>query len=169
MSPTGVAALFLLALMVDYAAFLPTALGDRLAFCLALVAIRVGFNDSQLDKWTVERLEAFIDFAKDAAGDAYIANAVTSQVLGIFVGILFFYVVGCMVPDRFSSRLGRYATLGFPPGKPRSINYKLWLCAFGLGLMGELPNGWIGDLTMFFIGLFTAICTPLPNLIFGVS
>ena len=171
MSPTGVASLLLLALVIDYSSLGPDSWRDKIAFCLAVVGIRVGFNGSQLDRWTFDRLAGFIDFAKDQAGDAYIARAITSQLIGIFVGCLFVYVILCLLPEWrwIKKKLGPAASIAFPSGSRFRLNGRLWLCAFFLGLMAELANGWVGGLTTGFVDLLTRIETPLPNLIFGVS
>lgn len=168
MSPTAVAALFLLALVIDYLSIGPNSIRDRVAFCFAVVAWRVGFNGSQLDRWTVERLSAFINYGKSAAGDAYIANAVTSAVIGLFVGVLFIYTIGCLLPDKFSKRLGRVAAMALPTTGIHRLNYKLWGCAFALGVLGDLPNGWVGQLAGGFVDLLTTLVTPVPNIVFGV-
>lgn len=171
MSPTGVASLLLLALVIDYSSLGPNSIRDKIAFCFAVVAIRVGFNGSQLDRWTVDRLAGFIDFAKDQAGDAYIARAVTNQVIGIFVGILFIYVILCLLPEWkwVTKKVGPAANIAFPTSSRFRLNGRLWICAFFLGLMAELANGWIGDMTTGFVNILTTIETPVPNIIFGVS
>src|SRR5687767_15803921 len=100
MSPTGVAVLLLLALVVDYMSVGPNSLRDRLAFLLALPAVREGFNDSPLDRWTVGALSGAIDTLKGMTGGAYIAGAVTSVVVGALVGVLFIYTVGARSEER---------------------------------------------------------------------
>src|SRR5690348_8491580 len=114
MSPTGVAVLLMLALVTDYLSVGPNSIRDRLAFLLALPAIREGFNDGPLDNWTVNALSKAIDGLKGAAHGSYIAGAVTSVVLGAGVGILAIYTLGALLPTKANKKLGRFAQITFP-------------------------------------------------------
>jgi hypothetical protein len=58
MSPTATALVLLLALVVDYMSVGPNSIRDRIAFLLAVPAIREGFNGSPLDGWTVDLLRS---------------------------------------------------------------------------------------------------------------
>lgn len=167
MSPTGVAVLLLLALVVDYMSVGPNSVRDRLAFLLGLVAVREGFNDSPLDRWTVGALTGAIDTMKSLAGGAYIAGAITQVVLSAAVGILAIYTVGALMPDKLSTKLGRFATIRFPDSAMHRINYKLWLCAILLGLLADLPGGVVGGILDGSIAALTRLFSPIPNLLFG--
>ncbi len=114
MSPTGVAVLLMLALVVDYLSIGPNSIRDRLAFCLALPAIRQGFNDGPIDRWTVEALSNGIEALKNVAGGSYLAAAITSVVLGAGVTILAIYTVGALLPAKASKKLGRFAAIQLP-------------------------------------------------------
>ncbi|MGX6605685.1 hypothetical protein ACWKSP_26660 [Micromonosporaceae bacterium Da 78-11] len=167
MSPTGVAILLLLALVVDYMSVGPNSIRDRLAFLLGLVAIRQGFNGSPLDNWTVGALTGAINQLKGMAGNAYIAGAITQVVLSAVVGILAIYTVGALLPDKMQTKLGAFAKISFPPSATHRINYKLWLMAILLGLLADLPGGVVGGILNGAISALTEIFQPLPNFLFG--
>lgn len=167
MSPTGVAVLLLLALVVDYMSVGPNSIRDRLAFLMGLVAVREGFNGSPLDRWTVDALSGAINSLKNMAGGAYIAGAATQVVLSAGVGILAIWTVGAMMPTKAQARLGRFATIGFRDSAMHRLNYQLWTCAVLLGLLADLPGGAIGGLLSGAIAALTEIFQPLPNFLFG--
>jgi hypothetical protein len=169
MSPTGVAVLLMLALVVDYLSLGPNSIRDRLAFFLALPAIREGFNDGPLDRFTVGALSVVIDAAKKATGGSYIAGAVTSVVLGAAVTCLFIYTIGALLPNKASAKLGRWATISFPTVPMHRINTKLWICATLLALLADLPQGWAGDLIRGAIATLTGWVATVPGLLFGVN
>lgn len=166
-SPTGVAILLLLALVIDYMSFGPDSLRDRLAFLIGLVAIYQGFNGSPLDHWTVGAATSGINDLKHMAGNAYIAGATTQIVLSAFVGILAIYTVGALLPIKAQARLGKFATISFPNSSMHRINYKLWTMAILLGLLGDLPGGIVGGALHGGISILTEVFQPLPNLLFG--
>lgn len=169
MSPTGVAVLLLLALVVDWMSVGPNSIRDRLAFLMGLAAIQQGFDGSPLDRWTVEMLSALIDRLKEMAGGAYIAGAVTSFVLAGAIGVLAIYTVGLLLPDKMSGKLGPWAGKTFPTSPIYRINTRLWGCAILLGLLADLPNGLVGGALDMFIRLTLEICQPIPNMLFGVA
>ncbi len=169
MSPTGVAVVLLLALVVDYLSIGPNSIRDRLAFLLAVPAIREGFNDGPLDRFTVGFLSGVIDAAKHAAGASYIAGAITSVVLGAAVTCLAIYTIGALLPDKTSAKLGRFAAISFPTTPIHRINIKLWICAALLALLADLPQGWTGDAIRGAIDTLTGWVGILPNALFGVS
>ncbi|MFC6017199.1 hypothetical protein ACFP2T_13405 [Plantactinospora solaniradicis] len=169
MSPTAVAVLLLLALVVDYMSVGPNSLRDRLAFLMAVPAVREGFNDSPLDRWTVDSLTGLIEGLLDKTGSAYIAGASVNAVLGAAVGCLFLYTVGCLLPVKASKRLGRFAALTFPASSAGRLNTKLWICAVLLGLLSDLPGGAVGDVTVWSIDLLTNLVSPLPEWLFGAA
>jgi hypothetical protein len=167
MSPTSVAVLLLLALVVDYMSVGPNSIRDRLAFLLGLVAIRQGFDGSPLDRWTVGALSGAIDTLKNMAGGAYIAGAATQVVLSATVGILAIYTIGALMPDKLAVKFGRFAGIRFPDSAIHRINYKLWVMAILLGLLADLPGGAVGGLLNGSIAALTEIVQPLPNFLFG--
>lgn len=169
MSPTGVAVLLMLALVVDYMSVGPNSIRDRLAFLLALPAVREGFNGSPLDQWTVQALSNGINALKGMASGAYIAGAITSVVLSALVGVLAIYTVGCLLPDKFATKLGRFATINFPQSALHRINYKLWGCAVLLGMLADLPGGFVGSILRGFINIVSGVDTAIPYAMFGVS
>ncbi len=167
MSPTGEAALLLLALVVDYMSWGPNSIRDRLPFLGAIVAFRQGFNGSELDKWTVNLAGDGIDMLKNMAGGAYIAGAATQVVVSVIVGVLAIYTVGCLLPVRSSSKLGDWAKFNFPNSPAKRINWKLWVMAAILGMTAELPGGFVGTVLTTAINGLTTVVTPLPNWFFG--
>lgn len=180
MSPTAVAIVLLLALVVDWMSVGPNSIRDRIAFCLGLPAIFEGFNGGPLDRWTVGVLAAVIDKLKAAAGDAYIAGAVTEKVIAALVGLLFIYTIGVLMPEKWSTKLGPYARLAFSgrgggPAGPgmggaagqKRLNWRLWTCAVLLGVLCELPGGLVGELLRTFVWVLDSIAAPLPAALFG--
>lgn len=168
MSPTGVVVLLMVALVVDYMSVGPDSFRDRLAFLLALPAIREGFNGSPLDRWTVDALSGGIDMLKEAASGAYVAGAITSFVLGAAIIVLAIYTVGALLPDKLSAKLGRFAAIRFPASAVHRINYKLWLCAALLGMLADLARGPMGEILRGAIDLVARFASLVPGL-FGVS
>lgn len=169
MSPTAVAVLLLLALVVDYMSVGPNSIRDRLAFLLALPAIRQGFDGSPIDKWTVGQAHDAIQQLLDSTGSAYIAGASVNAVLGAAVGILAIYTVGCLLPVKASKKLGRFATLTFAQSPLYRLNWRLWIAAILLGLMADLPGGVVGALTRGGIDFLTGWASLLPAFLFGAS
>ncbi|MEV4708886.1 hypothetical protein [Actinoplanes sp. NPDC049316] len=169
MSPTGVAVVLLLALVVDYMSVGPDSLRDRLAFLLAVPGFRDGFNGSPLDAWTVQRLHDAIGFLLEQTDGAYIAGASINVLIGAGVGILALYTVGCLLPVKAASKLGRFAAMTFPTSAIRRLNWKLWLCAFLLGILADLGRGVIGEATEGAVVALTDLVGPLPILLFGAA
>ena len=167
MSPTATAMVLLLALVVDYMSVGPNSIRDRIAFLLAVPAIREGFNGSPLDGWTVDTLRRVITQLLDATGGAYIAGASANLLIGAAVGVLWIYTVGCLLPVRFSKKLGRFATLTFPQSALFRLNGKLWFAAILLGMLADLPRGIVGELTNGFVNFLTGVVAPIPTVLFG--
>jgi hypothetical protein len=169
MSPTTVAILLLLALIVDYMSVGPNSIRDRIAFVVAVPTIREGFDGSPLDQKTVETLGGLIQGLLDSTGGAYIAGASVNTVIGAGIGLLWIYALGCMLPVKASKRLGRFATLAFPQSPLYRLNVRLWIVAVLLGLMSDLPGGLIGDVTRALVDLAAQLVAPLPALLFGAA
>lgn len=167
MSPTGVAVLLLLAVAIDYISIGPNWLRDRVAFLMAQAAIYEGFNGSQLDRWTLERLTGVIQWGLDRTGDAYIAAASAAALVGILVGAVWLYGLACLLPAKASKRIGRMATVNFPPSGVWALNTKLWVVATTLALFGDVPLGWIGDLTSGTNQVLADAFAPLPGFLLG--
>jgi hypothetical protein len=167
MSPTDVAVLLLLAVAVDYISIGPNWFRDRVAFLMAIAALYEGFNDSTIDYWTLARVTGFIQWALDQAGDAYIAGAIPAFIVGILVGTVWLYGLGCLLPNKLSKKFGRLATVTFPPSGVWAINWRLWAVAAALGLFGDVPLGWVGDLTGGTNAFLAGFFAPLPSLLLG--
>jgi hypothetical protein len=167
MSPTATAMVLLLALVVDWMSVGPNSIRDRLAFLLAVPAIREGFNGSPLDGWTVDTLRQLVQSLLDATKGAYIAGASINLLLGGLVGILWLYTVGCLLPMKASKKLGRFATLTFPQSAMHRLNGRLWIAAILLGMLADLPRGIVGELTLGSVDFMTGIVAPIPTMLFG--
>ncbi|MFD1085203.1 hypothetical protein [Micromonospora andamanensis] len=169
MSPTAVAILLLLALIIDYMSVGPNSIRDRLAFIVAVPTIREGFDGSPLDEKTVETLGSIIESLLDSTGGAYIAGASVNTVIGAGIGLLWIYAVGCMLPVKTSKKLGRFATLAFPQSPLYRLNARLWIVAVLLGLMSDLPGGLVGDVTRALVDIAATLVAPLPAILFGAA
>lgn len=169
LSPTGVAVLLLLALVVDYLSVGPDSIRDRLAFFLALPAIYEGFNGSPLDMWTVEKLTGVIQAGLDMTGTAYIAAASASVVLGAGIAIYAIYTVGVLLPTKLSSKMGRFAAMSWPQSGIHRLNWQLWLAAILLGMLCDLPTGMVGNILRWCIQALVGLVSVVPNWLFGVS
>jgi hypothetical protein len=171
MSPTGVAVLLFLAFAVDFISFFPNWLRDRIAFTMYIAAIYEGFNGSQLDAWTLERATGTVRWALDQPifTGAYIVGASASAIIGILVGAIWVYGLGCLLPSKASKRLGRFASVNFPPSGVWAVNGRLLAVAVILGLFGDVPLAWVGDVTSGSNELLAQMYAPLPRLLLGGS
>lgn len=169
MSPTGTAVLLFLALVVDYMSVGPNSLRDRLAFLMGVAAIRDGFNGSPADRWTVGMATRGIELLLDSppVSGSYLAGAAVNVLVGAAVGLLFIYTVGCLLPLKAAKKVGRFATLTFPQSPVYRINWKLWIAAILLGMLADLPAGFIGGLTEGSVVFLTGLFAPLPEWMFG--
>lgn len=169
MSPTGVAVLLLLAFAIDYVSIGPNWLRDRIAFTMYIAAIYEGFNGSRIDTWTLERLTGTIRWALDQPifTGAYIVGASASAIVGVSIGATWVYGLGCLLPNKASKRLGRFATINFPPSGVWAINGRLLTVAVLLGLFGDVPVAWVGDVTSGTNEALAALYAPLPGLLLG--
>lgn len=169
MSPTATAVLFIIAFVIDYFAIGPAWLQTRLVFMAVVTAVRVGFDDSPLDKWTVDKAAEVIQAALDQAEGAYIAGASANFLVGCAVGILSIWTLGCMLPLKASKRFGRIATAQFKESGLRKMTWMVWALAVPLGLLADLPEGWIGTMTEFCLDCYSVVTSPLPSLVFGAA
>ena len=167
MTPTSVFIVLMLAFVVDYMSVGPDSLRDRVAFLLAIAGFRDGFDGSPADRWTVGRLSDGIGWLLKQADGAYIAGASINIIIGAGVGVLAIYAVGCLVPDKLSGKLGRWAALRFPKSNVYRINWKLWGIAFLLGVLADLGRGLVGELTDTAVVALTFFVAPIPIALFG--
>lgn len=196
MSPAGIFATLMLALLVDGLSIFPQHWRDRLAFFMGLAAIREGWDGSPVDTYTTALLSGWIDAAK-ATGNARLAadsslqavggpvvQAATAQILGVAIAGVAIYTLGVLAPPSWSKKLGELAKLSWTKGKgggpgigppgtgggPKfKLTAKLWLCAFLLGLMAEVPGGLIGTLILGAVTGIVSAWAPLPGIIFGAA
>lgn len=165
MSPTGVYVMFMIAVVIDWMSVGPNSVRDRVAFVIALACFREGFNGSDLDKFVVQALGGVIDQTKVWSGDAYIADAETSIVIGAVVGVVGIYTAGCLMPSMLATKMGRFATMAF---RSRTrLNWQLWLCAFFIGMTADLAEGVVGLILNFFVDLCVTVTGIMPGWIFG--
>lgn len=167
MTPTSVFIVLMLAFVIDYMSIGKDSLRDRLAFLLAIAGFRDGFDGSPADKWTVGKLSDGIEWLLDQTNGAYIAGTSINIAIGAGVGVLAIYAVGCLLPNKASARVGRWATLNFPKSSAGRINWKLWLIAFLLGVLADLGRGLVGELTEGAVVALTTIVAPIPIMLFG--
>jgi hypothetical protein len=186
MSPTGIAAVILTALVLDYMSVGPDSIRDRVAFLMALPAIRDGWDGSPLDRWTVQQLEKLIQAGLDSSGSTKLAAASAQMILGILIATLAVYCVGVLLPTAASSRLGQFAHLSFhrssatlAAGVAKAggivaqakyrLNWQLWVCAMLLGMMADLPGGVVGNVLRSVINALAVVVGGIPSVLFGVS
>lgn len=169
MSATATAVLLIIAFIMDYLSIFPAWVQLRLTFASVVTAVNVGFDDSPLDKWTVDKASELIQSALNMADGAYIAGASARVIVGCLVGILSIWTLGCMLPLKWSKRLGRITTLQFKESPLRKLSPMVWGLAVPLGLLADMPDGWIGDVTGFCLDVYSWVTAPLPGLIFGAS
>ena len=167
MTPTSVFIVLALAFVIDYMSIGKDSLRDRLAFLFAIAGFRDGFNGSPADRWTVGKLSDGIGWLLDQTNGAYIAGASVNIAIGAGVGVLAIYAVGCLLPNKASAKVGRWATLNFPKSSAGRINWKLWALAFLLGVLADLARGLVGDLTETAVVALTFFVAPIPIALFG--
>lgn len=176
MSPTAIAVVIMLALVIDWMSIGAESIRDRIAFLLALPALRAGFDGSTLDQWTVAQLTTWIDAGKAIPGGAP-AQAATSGIISAIAAIIGIYCIGVLIPSVASSRLGPYAqmtfggrgSIGSATGHGARLNWRLWSCALALGLLADVPGGLIGDAIRIIIDLDGSMVAPIPAVLFGGS
>lgn len=185
LSPAGVLAALLLALIIDVMRVGPEWFKDRLAFIIGLAAIREGFGDSILERWTVDALTSAIDGGFNLVkSDIYVTEAGASAVVNVLIGGVALYCVGVLLPVRAARKLGGFAKLSFSRraggvrkaagptdshGERYQLNAQLWCCAWTLGLLADLPQGGVGTFVRGAIDVITtAVAAPLTHTIFGV-
>src|SRR5687767_5057806 len=125
MPPTAVAIVLLLALLIDWSSFGPNSIRDRVAFLLAVPAIREGFDGSPLDQWTVGWLRKAIEALLESppVSGSYLAGASINTLIGAAIGLLWLYTVLCLLPAKpLTKRLGRAATISFPTSPQWRLN-----------------------------------------------
>jgi hypothetical protein len=169
MSPTATLIVFMLALVIDWMSVGPNSIRDRIAFFLAVAAVREGFNDSPLDAYTVGLLGDTIARLLDSTGGARIAGANINFTVGAAIGVLWIYTLGCVLPVKASKKWGRFATLSFPQSPLHRLNIQMWIIAFALGMMADLPQGAIGMMTGLSVEVVTTVVGPLPAFLFGAA
>ncbi len=170
MSPTGVAVLLLVAFGIDFLSVFPVWLRDRLAFLFGTAAIYEGFNGSLIDSWTLERAEDGISWllAREFMSAAYIAGAIPAVLLGLFVAVAWVYCLGALLPNKFSKKLGRVATIQFTQSGLFQINARLWILAAVLGLFCDLPRAGIGSVTEGSVDWLCSLVSFVPTWLVGL-
>lgn len=158
MSPTAVAIALLVALLVDASSIGPGRLPDKLAFLIAVPAIREGFDGSPIDRATTGAIHDWIQAGLDseAMAGTYLSYADVNKVIGALIGFLWVYALVCLLPGRwFSKKLGRVVNLQFPASRQMRLNPTVWGVAIALGLGADLPAGAIGVVCRGSIDLLT--------------
>ena len=158
----------LVALFVDGAKVGADGIRHRVAFILALSAIRAGWDGSALDRWTVGQLsKAITELAK--TGNAGLRLEHAPDVIGSIIGLVMLYAIGVMMPVRWARipYVGGLAKLSFGGTKGR-FDWRLWSCAAVLGLMADLTGGVVGGAVNAIItNILVPLCGHLPDWLFG--
>ena len=168
MTPTGVFFVLALAVTIDALSVGPDSIRDRVAFFLAVPAIYEGFNGSPVDQWTIEKLSALIDQAKEAGTGTYIAGAATQAILGIGVFVVVVLTIGVLLPMKASAKLGKFAAYTFKVKDSSRLNWKLWGSAAIIGMFCDLPMGWFGDLVVSCVVALDGFVSILPGSLMGI-
>lgn len=181
MLPTTIFTLLLIAMMIDWMGIGPDGIRDRAAFLLGTAAIRAGWDGSPADKHTVDAIARFVDEAK-GTGNTGLAQASTGTLVGVVVGIVGVYCIGCLIPDTWATRAGRWARLSFSSKGPagpaaagpgagrtkRRLNGKVWALAWLIGVTAEMPGGLVGAVIGGGVDILGGLVGWLPDLLFGV-
>lgn len=170
MSPTVVFVTLLAALIIDWSSLGPNSLRDRIAFIMAVPAIRDGFDGSPADQWTTGKLEEGIEALLNSppVEGSYMAGAAVNLVASAVIGVLFVYALLCMLPAKASRRLGPAANLSFPASPQFRLNLPLWGVAIVLGMLADLPRGALGALCRTMIDVLTGPIDLLVGWAFGI-
>ncbi len=147
MSPSGCAALFFLVLMIDYLAIGPAALRDRAVLFFGIAAWKTGFDGSQLDQWTLEKVTGALQWALNQDKLAYISGASAAFIVGVAISGLATWVIGAMVPNSWGRKLklDRVASIKLPKSGLYKINWKVQGIAATMGMFSDLaPGGLLG-------------------------
>lgn len=170
MSPTGVAITLLLALLIDFAQFGPGRLPDKIAFVLAVPAIREGFDGSPIDQKTTTWVHDWIQSGLDSqvVAGSHLAEAKVNIVIGAVIGLAWVYAVLCLLPSKmFVRKLGRAATFQFPASKQMRINPTVWVLAVVLGFGADMPAGALGFVCRGSVDILITPITAVVGFLFG--
>lgn len=177
-TPTATAVLLILALALDAGSVGPDSIRDRIAFVMAYPVAYQAWNGSDFDRWTVDNLTRLITNVKAEAGQT-LAQASATAILSALILVMWAFAMGALIPDRYSARMGRFATYNFRRGRGGSIggagparyqlNAKLWTFAILLGLMSDVPQGIAGDLIRFSLDVMGNLVAGIPNLLLEVN
>lgn len=171
-TPTSVAVLLILALALDAMSVGPDSVRDRIAFVMAYPVVRAAWDGSDFDTWTVGNLMRVIGAVQAEAGPT-LAQASTTVILSALVFVLWMFAMGALIPDRYSARMGRFASYNFRRARGGigggavryQLNGKLWTFAILLGLMTDIPQGIAGDLMRFSVDVMGNLVAGIPNLL----
>jgi hypothetical protein len=169
LSPTAVASLVVAAFIIDFFAVGPAAFQTRAVFVLVATFSRQGFDDSPLDKWTVDKAAELIQSGLDQTGGAWIAGASANAIVGMLIGALAIFCLGNILPQKWSRRTGRLATLQWKETQLRKINAPVWIVAAVFGMLSDLPDGLIGWLCDAMSNICLFISGPVPEILFGAA
>ena len=168
MSPTSVFIVLVMAFALDWSSLGPDGWRDKIAMLLYTAGVREGFNGGVVDAWCVDQLSKVVDVAK-SGGNTYLSGAVSSKVVGGFVGVLILYAVLCILPPwkSIAKRIGPAANLNFPRGKPYRINWPIVAVSVAIGLMADLCGGVVGSAANGGLNALCAVVGAGPGWLFG--
>jgi hypothetical protein len=159
----------LIALFIDGAKWGADGIRHRVAFILAVSSIRAGWNGSGLDRWTVGQLSKLItELAKTGNDGLRLEHA--PDVIGSIIGLVMLYAIGVMMPVKWAKipLVGGLAKFTFGAGSKGRFDWRLWSCAWALGLMADLTGGIVGGTVNAVItDVLVPLCGHLPDWLFG--
>lgn len=160
--------LLLLALTIDYMSIGPTNARDIFAFFLELPCIHYGWNGSTPDVKLTAFLNSGVGQILQSLGvngsSADIAQMTRAGVKVVIFAVML-YVIGSIVPAKYSAKAGSWAKLSFKCNS--RINWKLTSCAIFLGLCGDQLGGLAGAVFMTTVSCVTGVTVGLPELLVG--
>ena len=181
LSPTGVAVLLEVVLVIDAMGIMPKWLSLRIVFLGGMAALRDGFQGSFAENWTVGQVAKLINKGLHSTHCAYIAGASANLIIGSAVGLVGIYCLGCMLPARSSGKLGRFTQLSFEgkksaktkasgdaPTKAKwGLTVKVWILAAILGIFCDLVGGGLGLVLRYVIYIVSCVGAAILLPLFG--
>lgn len=168
MSPSAVFIVLMTGFALDWSSFGPDGWRDKIAMLFYTAGIREGFNGGAIDAWCVDMLSKIIDFTKEG-GNTYLSGAVSSKIIGGFVGVTILYAVFCLLPPWkwISKKIGPAGRLNFPKGNPYKINWPIVGVSAVIGLMTDLCGGVVGGVANPALNMLCSVLGVLPDMLFG--
>jgi hypothetical protein len=156
-----------IAFAIDYMSIGTDTVRDKLAFLLALPAIHACWSDSSLDNGVTNIMKQLMETGLKATGTQRDVAQMSNAGIKCFVFFTLIYVIGVLMPNKWSSKAGRWATYSFKGKTATRVNYRLWGCAFVIALLGGQLGGLSGSLLTSFLDIMTSVTVWLPSMLIG--